>query len=636
MSPPCRSTADRSPRSSAARFATPHARDRSPPGWTARRGCAPRASSPSIRAARCAPSSGCPAVAGAPETLRAVVHDLAWLLPSERTRLATLVDAVTAHAPDATGHASPIHGDFYAKQVLLEGDGVGLIDFDEATLGDPHVDLALFVAHLERDVCRDGLTEAQAAAARGALLDGYDDAGGVWSPRRLELRLADALLRLAPHAFRHRHPRWPSLTRALIDRSESALARASASRRPTGLRRDGGRREPIGGAGAPSPCIDDAPVAAAPSPVDTTPVRRAAQPLCDDASLAFASALLDVTSAQEALGMRTLDDLAAGRAGRHPSVAGGELHVLRAVRLVRHKAGRRAVLRFELATRDGSVATWFGKVRARGADLRTHRLACALRAAGLDGRRGIDVAIPRPRGIVAPYRMALQERAPGIVATDLLLSPAPPAGIGAQMACAMLALHGAGVRAGRARTVDDELVTLGARLDAWRLAAPDLEPAITLLARRCRTIAEPLGARAATALLHRDLHPDQLHLDGRTTWLLDLDLAADGDPALDAGNMVAHLLELGARHPARAGVLRGVARDFVAATLARGDDRRSADAIARYALLSLARLCDIAWRYPDRRAAAPRLLAHVLHLTACPLDLDALCRRDFSELLPCA
>ncbi|CAM3323502.1 phosphotransferase family protein [Occultella aeris] len=90
-----------------------------------------------------------------------------------------------------------------------------------------------------------------------------------------------------------------------------------------------------------------------------------------------------------------------------------------------------------------------------------------------------------------------------------------------------------------------------------------------------RTSAEPLAmlARAESALvpcarpvlLHRDLHDKQLLTAGDDVAILDLDLLAVGDPALDLANLLVHL-ELRAKqgltaralaHACAAGVLRG-------------------------------------------------------------------------------
>jgi aminoglycoside phosphotransferase (APT) family kinase protein len=64
--------------------------------------------------------------------------------------------------------------------------------------------------------------------------------------------------------------------------------------------------------------------------------------------------------------------------------------------------------------------------------------------------------------------------------------------------------------------------------------------------RAVRLVDALLAAEAALptgepALVHRDVHPRQVLLDGDATWLLDWDLAAVGDPAVDVGNLVAHV-----------------------------------------------------------------------------------------------
>lgn len=49
------------------------------------------------------------------------------------------------------------------------------------------------------------------------------------------------------------------------------------------------------------------------------------------------------------------------------------------------------------------------------------------------------------------------------------------------------------------------------------------------------------GDPATSAVLHRDLHDGQVLVDGDRAGLLDLDTLAVGDPALDLGNLLAHL-----------------------------------------------------------------------------------------------
>jgi aminoglycoside phosphotransferase (APT) family kinase protein len=56
-------------------------------------------------------------------------------------------------------HHQRLHRDLHDKQLILDETGVGLIDFDLAALGDPSLDLANLVVHLQgreaQGRCRD-------------------------------------------------------------------------------------------------------------------------------------------------------------------------------------------------------------------------------------------------------------------------------------------------------------------------------------------------------------------------------------------------------------------------------------------------------------------------------------------------
>ncbi|MDU0348911.1 phosphotransferase, partial [Actinomyces sp. MRS3W] len=69
------------------------------------------------------------------------------------------------------------------------------------------------------------------------------------------------------------------------------------------------------------------------------------------------------------------------------------------------------------------------------------------------------------------------------------------------------------------------------------LGAPrrHLEAAVNRVCALLQEEGEPLAA------CHRDLHDGQLLWDGRTLSLLDLDTAAAAEPALDLGNLAAHV-----------------------------------------------------------------------------------------------
>ncbi len=143
---------------------------------------------------------------------------------------------------------------------------------------------------------------------------------------------------------------------------------------------------------------------------------------------------------------------------------------------------------------------------------------------------------------------------------------------------------------------------------AWaRMAAP-LGPHAPALLRRAELLGERLQDGTAQALrpAHRDLH------DGQVLWhperglaLLDLDTAALAEPALDPGNLLAHLdwrVRQGGLHALRAARIRSMLQR--AAGVAGVDPERMRLA-ERVAALRIA--CVHRFR-PPSRAAAERLL----------------------------
>ena len=164
-------------------------------------------------------------------SLQAVGQGVSWLLPSLRLPLGRVCGDLAARLAGAPPRQQPVHGDCYAKQILVQAGTVGLLDLDQAALGDPALDLGLFLAHLERDVLRGRLDASTLPGYRAALLQGYADlAGG--TPEQVPLYTATSLLRLLPDPFRHREPAWEEQTRALFDRVQvltTALPRPAAS-----------------------------------------------------------------------------------------------------------------------------------------------------------------------------------------------------------------------------------------------------------------------------------------------------------------------------------------------------------------------------------------------------------------------
>lgn len=115
-----------------------------------------------------------------------------------------------------------------------------------------------------------------------------------------------------------------------------------------------------------------------------------------------------------------------------------------------------------------------------------------------------------------------------------------------------------------------------------------------------------LGARPLT-LSHRDLHDAQLLVDGDHVGVLDLDTASLADPALDLGNLLAHV-DLAAA----LGRLDAASTDAVQGALCTAlADRRHHAAVEAYRAAARARLVAVHAFRPATRTGALALLAPV-------------------------
>jgi aminoglycoside phosphotransferase (APT) family kinase protein len=494
--------------------------------------------------------------------LYARARDTAAFLPDVLEPMRRVVARLEAHRSDVAMPHVPIHGDFYAKQLLVCGPDVALLDFDECAMGDPHADLAIFSAHLERDLLRGAYSRARADDVFAALLAGYrrlrpiDDA-------RLICLTASSILTLAPHPFRHRDEHWPTLTRQLVDRAGALLDTLGPS--APALRRR---------------LVRD--VDAATSAAEAT--------MKADESLRFAAELLDPNVAARAL---------AERSGAQPDDA----VTVERTTVLRHKAGRRCLIAFDVL-RGGHAERWLGKVRARGVDWRATEVHRQLWSAGMK-------CIAEPLGAVPAMRMALQRAVDGTPLLHALNAGADPRVLGAAIARSLHALHTSSIEPARAWSVDDELGVLRTNLDGLAVRQPALCEEIARLQRRLNHIAQPLRRRTTRAVVHRDFYHDQVMADGDDCRLVDLDLVAIGDPALDIGNFMAHLIDECWRGRLAAERAVSLSDHLCGAYRILAPTAIDDDSLARHIALSLGRLVAIASIHSDRQRHLPMLLARL-------------------------
>ncbi len=273
------------------------------------------------------------------------------------------------------------------------------------------------------------------------------------------------------------------------------------------------------------------------------------------------------------------------------------------IAVLRYRPGRRCLLRYRFA--DGTSAI-IGKLTAKGVHKRGLAVQRRLRLAGFDDAAADGIAVPEPLGAVPALGLWLQREVPGRPLQACLEEHAAARHC-ARAAMALVKLHRqpAGAEA-RAWTIADELAVLDARLLELAASRAELGQTLATLRARCHAAAARLPA-APPCGIHRDFYPEQLIVDGDRLHLVDLDLYSRGDPALDAGNFIAHLLEAAIRGrgdaTAHAPLVTAFRDRFLALSPA-----TSPAAVAIHTLLSLARLAQISTRVPGRGQTTQAIL----------------------------
>ena len=203
--------------------------------------------------------------------------------------------------------------------------------------------------------------------------------------------------------------------------------------------------------------------------------------------------------------------------------------------------------------------------------------------------------------------MTLQAKVLGTPATELLVG-ADGIALSCRIAQALVKLHRSGVVPTRTHTIDDEMSILRQRLADAAAARPELARRIEALRIACEEVASSLPLPAQLIGTHRDFYADQVLVASDRLYLLDFDLFCLGDPALDAGNFIAHLTELALRTLNNAIALAAHERAFEDEFCAlHGRDMHNS--IRGYATLTLARHVWISHNIAQRRPWTQQILA---------------------------
>jgi hypothetical protein len=246
--------------------------------------------------------------------------------------------------------------------------------------------------------------------------------------------------------------------------------------------------------------------------------------------------------------------------------SGWEFERVRRIEPVKHRPGRRLVLRYEV------------EARRQGERVRRLRVYAKL----YRGRRGAaaydihqrlraltppHLCIPEPWGYSPRWRLLVLEALDGPTLADVLRDPVAPTHV-SRFAAALATFHGLDPAGGtpppsaptawRMHDARAECAVLDAALARmrtapfWHRLAPAYADALQHVQQQ---LLDDAGPRQL-GVIHRDLYAEQVFLlDGRVG-VIDLDEVSLGERELDVGNVTAHLLladlqQLGRIGPAR-------------------------------------------------------------------------------------
>ena len=291
-----------------------------------------------------------------------------------------------------------------------------------------------------------------------------------------------------------------------------------------------------------------------------------------------------------------------------PRLRAGSVHVRRA-RVTRHKLHRRCAIEYDLVIHQGGAKTEaytvIGRIRARHDGTEDFARMEALWSGAFGEHSHDGISVPEPIGAVPSLHMWLQRKVPGHPAGDFLNGRAVAA-LPERIAEAAHKIHTRSVPTLRQHTLIDELALLETYLAEVTRRDPRWSSRIAHVLEGCRRLAAGIGA-VAPATIHGDFYHDQVLVhDGRVS-VVDFDLYAWGDPALDIGNFVAHLTELGLRTAGDPRLLAAYEARIVDRFLQLGGRARH-HAIAAYTTLTLARHIYLSFARPGRSATAQAVL----------------------------
>ena len=291
--------------------------------------------------------------------------------------------------------------------------------------------------------------------------------------------------------------------------------------------------------------------------------------------------------------------------------ADGRIEIsLEAIRVTRYKQGRRCLIEYDLQLsnlhdRKDKIITIIGKVRSKDAHHAAFNLAKTMWNGKFGPNSADGICVPKPIAIIPELHMWMQYKVDGVEATHAIQSASGPS-LSMRIAEAISKVHQARLPTTKQHTVDDELYILQDRLAKVAEYRPEWKERLHRVMDQCTLQTKSLP-RNVPCGIHRDFYPDQLIINGSKIYLIDFDLFCEGDPALDIGNFIGHLIEQRIRTEGKEIILKACEDAFKKRYIElNGESIRYA--VDTYTILTLARHIYISTLFPDRREYTEKIL----------------------------
>ena len=282
---------------------------------------------------------------------------------------------------------------------------------------------------------------------------------------------------------------------------------------------------------------------------------------------------------------------------------------LLAIRVVRHKLGRRCLLEYDIeiekAKSKQKVITIIGKARAKGIDRKTYDISCKLWETGFHFKSNDSISVPQPIGFVPELNMWFQKKVPGIVATKLL-STNNCIKLIKRISEAAFKIQKTNISTSKQHTITDELFILQTKLNQVIKEQPKLENRVKRVLEACHNLGYSIPSSESTGI-HRDFYPDQILVDGNHLHIVDFDLYCKGDPGLDIGNFIGHMIEHAIRFYGNPNCLSKQATAMEESFLTLYG-KREMFSIKAYTILTLARHIFISTQFVERKPFTEMLI----------------------------